>query len=244
MPSTNPPELWSPQHMTDPNTNSPLTPAAPGPKKNAPVLTRIFVSAIVVLLTLAAIGIAIPWAAYRCRHIVIGEATIKGKVTKIGARIEGRVRSIDVEVGQRICKGQVLLRLEDTHLQAALDRARAELQSATKGLESEKSGIEQTRKRLTLEIQRVQGVTNKAAGELKAEQSDLITFEKQYQAVAELLKTGAAARLEMDRITGARDHARAAVEAKLGVLESAQSSYDKAMNELDGVHVREQRLGV
>src|SRR5438552_3100102 len=131
--------------MTDPTTKSlPSIPAAAAAKKKAPVLTRIIVTAVVILLSLAAIGIAIPWAAYRCRNVVISEATVKGKVTKVGARIEGRVKTIEAELGQHVTKGQVLLRLEDTHLQAALDRARAELQSATKELESEKSGIEQT----------------------------------------------------------------------------------------------------
>ncbi len=231
--------------MIEPNTNpAPAAAVAPRQKTNSAVVTRVIVIAAVLLLTLAAIAIGLPWASYRCRHVVIGEATVRGIVSKVGARIDGRVKSIEVEVGQHVSKGQVLLRLEDTHFQAALDKARGELQCAIKELESERAGIQQTRKRLALEIARVQGVTNKAAGDLRAQESILARCEKQYERVARLLTNGGAAQIEMDRVTGERDQARGMLDAKLGVLESAQASYEKAMNELDGVHVREQRLGV
>ena len=59
-----------------------------------------------------------------------------------------------------------------------------------------------------------------------------------------MYKTGAAASSEMDRITGERDRAQGLVDAATGVLEAAESNYEKAMNELDGLTVREARLGL
>src|SRR6185369_3305072 len=90
---------------------------------------RIIAIATVILLTIAAVAIGIPWGYYRSQNVVLGEATIKGLVTKIGARIEGRIKSIEVEVGQLVSKRQVLLRLEDSHLVAALEGAQSELES-------------------------------------------------------------------------------------------------------------------
>src|SRR5436309_423036 len=205
---------------------------------------RIIVIVMVVLLTIAAVAIGIPWCSYRCQHVVLGEAKIKGLVTKIGARIEGRIKSIAVETGQPVSKGQVLLRLEDSHLVAALERARAELESATKGLESEKMGIEQTGRRLSLELQRVNGVRKKATGELEATKGTLVSLQKQFDRVTTLLKSGAAATSEMDRMTGDRDKAQGLLDAATGVLESAEFNYQKAMNELDGLSVRQARLSV
>ena len=213
-------------------------------ERSAGVPTRITVIVMVILFTVAALAVGIPWCFYRCQHVVLGEATIKGLVTKIGARIEGRIKSIEVEAGQPVSKGQVLLRLEDSHLVAALERARAELESATKELESEKMGIEQTGRRLSLELQRVNGVRKKATGELEATKGTLVSLQKQFDRVATLLKSGAAATSEMDRMTGDRDKAQGLLDAASGVLESAEFNYQKAMNELDGLSVRQARLSV
>ena len=167
------------QQTTDQtNKSASLSDTPTNRERSARVPARITVIAMVILLTLAAVAIGVPWCYYRCQHVVLGEATIKGLVTKIGARIEGRIKSIEVETGQPVSKGQVLLRLEDSHLVAALERARAELESATKGLESEKMGIEQTGRRLSLELQRVNGVRKKATGELEATKGTLVSLQK------------------------------------------------------------------
>src|SRR5467141_559944 len=95
------------------------------------LMTRVGVMSVVGLLTVAGLSLGIPWGRYRYHHVVVGQAVIKGTVTKIGGRIEGRIRSIEVEIGQHVCQGQVLLRLDDRHIQPAVERARAQLQSAT-----------------------------------------------------------------------------------------------------------------
>lgn len=184
------------------------------------------------------------WIRYRCQHLVLSEASVKGVITRVGARIEGRVMRIEAEVGQNVFSNQVLVRLEDRRLQAALRRAQAELETQTKELASEKMAIEQARRRMSLELERVQAVRKKSEGELEAEQSNLARLQKQYERIASLYRTGAAALNELDRITGDRDRSQGLVNAAAGVLEAAESSYLKALNELDGIQVRESHLAV
>src|SRR5436853_7842948 len=126
--------------MSDQTVKSEPVKAVSASPKPARDTTRITVIVIVMILTIAAFAIGIPWGRYRYKHVVVGEASVKGIVTKIGGRMEGRIKSVDVQVGQHVSKGQILLRLEDSHLQAALERAKAELESASKELESEKKG--------------------------------------------------------------------------------------------------------
>ena len=216
---------------------------APKPTAKVPLI-RIVVVCLVILITLAAIAIAVPWAHYRFKNIVLREAEVRGAVTKLGARIDGRITSVEVEPGQRVVKGQVLLRMEDTHLLAALDHARGELQAATRELESEKMGIEQNRRRLTIEIERVKGALRKAQGDLEAQQSSLTKLEKQFDRISSLVKTGAAAPAELDKATGDRDKALAQLSSATGQLEAATSNKEKAENELEGLKVRENHLGV
>src|SRR4051794_7396707 len=125
--------------MNDQATNSVASATStPQPKKTSGAATRVVVITIVCLLTLAGLAVGVPWALYRYNHIVVSKAAMKGTITKIGARIDGRIKSIEVQPGQVVTRGDVLLRMEDHHLQAALDRARAELRSAVQDIESEK----------------------------------------------------------------------------------------------------------
>jgi membrane fusion protein (multidrug efflux system) len=224
--------------MNNQDNNSPAT-ASPAPAKakgNSGFLVRLCVVLVVLLITAAAVAIAVPWGRYRAAHIVLGEASIKGTVTKIGARLDGRVKSIDAERGQFVRKGEVILRM--------VDRARSELLCATKDLETEKMAIEQSRRRLKLEIGRADAVRRKAAGELEAEQSNLTRWEVAYKRTAGLITNGAAAASELDRALGDRDRARGLVSAAGAVAEAAESNYQKANNELEGLQVRESRLAV
>ena len=211
-------------------------------KESSRVLTRISVIGAVGLVSVAAIAIGARWGYYRYQHIVLGEAAIKGTITKIGARIDGRIKSIEVEPGQQVARGQILLRLEDRHLQAAHDRANAELKSATEDLETEKMAIDQMRRRLTLEIGRLNGLRKKVQGELEAQQSSLVRLQKQHERTSSLLRDGAASVAEMDKVIGDRDRAQGNVNAAQGQLEAAESNYEKANADLEALVVREARL--
>jgi multidrug resistance efflux pump len=226
--------------MNTPTTNT----AAAQPKPAKSKVTQVIVIVLVLLITAAAFAVGVPWARYRFNNVVLREAAVRGNIAKIGARMDGRVRNIEVTVGQRVNKGDVLLQMEDTHLQAALERARGELASATRELESEKLGIEQTRKRLNFEIARYKIGIRKAQGELDAQKSSLARIEKQYERISSLVQAGAAARADMDKITGDRDRALALVGADMAVVDAAESNHERAINELDGLKVRENRLGV
>jgi multidrug resistance efflux pump len=209
-----------------------------------PPVVRITVICLVLLMTLAAFAIGIPWVRYRCNNIVLREAAVRGAMTKIGSRIDGRIESVAVQPGQRVTKGQVLLRMEDSHLQAALKRARGDLQSATLELENEKLSIAQARRRFTFEVERAKAGIKKASSELEAQNSNLRKLEKQYDRISSLVKTGAAATAEMDKITGDRDRALAYVSSASAVLEAAESNHERAVNEIEGLKIRENRLGV
>jgi membrane fusion protein (multidrug efflux system) len=230
--------------MTNPNPEGGTT-ILQSPKPNSkPPMVRTIVICTVLLLTIAAVAIAVPWASYRFKNIVLREAAVRGAVTKIGARIDGRIKSIEVAPGERVTKGQVLLRMEDSHLRAALERARGDLKSAKLELENEKLSIAQVRRRLNFEIERSKSGIKKAQSELAAQKSNLEKVEKQYDRTSVLVKTGAAAVAELDRITADRDRAMAYVNSDLAVLEVAETNHERARNELEGLLIRENRLGV
>ena len=100
----------------------PSTKLRPGPAKQriAPARSRHLRRPILVVLVLV-VGLLLArtvfeWIHYRCTHIVSHDARIKGIVTELGTRIVGRIRTIEVEPGQRIYRcscGTVLHCVDD-----------------------------------------------------------------------------------------------------------------------------------
>jgi multidrug efflux system membrane fusion protein len=216
----------------------------PAKREKSRLLVRVVVAVFVALATLLALALIVPWIHYRVNNIVLREAAVRGAVTKVGARIDGRIKSVEVAPGQLVSEGQILLRMEDTHLRAALERARGEMQSALQELDSEKLSIKQARRRLALEVSRADASRKKAAAELEAQKSALGKLEKQHARINALVGSGAVAVADLDRITGDRDKAKSMVMADAAVLEASESNYQKALSDVEAVEVRENRLGV
>jgi HlyD family secretion protein len=104
---------------------------------------------IIVVLGLSAIG-GIAWYALRGTTKAVGPATalvtrrdlaatvtatgtiraVVGAEVKVGSRIPGRVQMLAVQVGDRVTAGQVIARLEQDDLRAAVDRATADVAAA------------------------------------------------------------------------------------------------------------------
>jgi multidrug resistance efflux pump len=103
--------------------------AHPGLVRAAPHRRRIRWAIVApVLLVVAVFGLL--WFQYRSDHATSSNAAVRGNVSEIGARIGGRVASVAVDVGDRVQTGQVLVQLEDRHLQAELEEARAQVTGA------------------------------------------------------------------------------------------------------------------
>ena len=74
---------------------------------------------------------------------VTATGTVKAMVgaeVKVGSRIPGRVEELAVQVGDRVKAGQVIARLEQDDLRAAVEKARADLAAAEAKLATVKNG--------------------------------------------------------------------------------------------------------
>ena len=111
---------------------------APEPRPKAaprrPQLLRAFRRLVYAMLLLC-MGIALlwvlgQWTAYRLSHVVTHQACVKGVVTQVGARLDGRVASWHVQPNEPVRKGQLIAELDNAHLVAAVQEAKAEVRRA------------------------------------------------------------------------------------------------------------------
>lgn len=211
------------------------------PSKKA---ARITVFTAVLLASVSAAVLGVPWLVYRQNHTILGNAQVRGTVAKLGARIDGQVKQVFVSPGQRVMAGETLLQFEDDHLQAAVQREQAEMESAVHELQAEKLAIAQERRRLALEVDRLSSLRKSTIAAQEGEASNLEKLDKDFARIISLMREGIAAGSELDRITGDRGKAQAAVRSAQAVREAAEASYQSAQVSLEAVQVREARLAV
>ena len=222
-----------------------VTRAASAPRARMGVLIlRLAVLIGVVFATVGLLLLAEVWLVYRAEHTVVSNAMVKGRVHRIGARIDGQIEAIEVQPGQQVAKGQVLIRLEDAHLRAALQEAQSELAAEQKRYDAEKLGIEHERRRLPLEVERCESVCRAGASEVEAAVSNQEKQEREFTRIHALVKSGIASASDLDRVQAERDNARALVKAAQANLAAAESTCRVARVQIDGLRVREAGLDV
>lgn len=231
------PDRPSPSHPLPPAGNPPTPP----PHKR---WTRLVVLSLVALASVLILALGSSWGYYRWQHTVTHHATVEGRVYKIGTRLDGKVKTVEVQVGQRVAAGQVLVRLEDDHYVAAVGEAQAQLQSAINRLTVEKLAIAEARQELTLEMEHAQSDCTTATGALQSAIAAQNRWEQDYNRVSTLLKSGIGSQSELDTATWERDNARAQGAVAQGGLSAAEAAYQLARAQLEGLKVREAGLAV
>jgi len=109
---------------------------------------------------------------------VTATGTIKAMVgaeVKVGSRIPGRVEELAVQVGDRVKTGQVIARLEQDDLRAAVERARADLAADEAKLLTVRNGAR------AQEIQTVEAAVRQAEANRLLAQVNLERYEQLYQ---------------------------------------------------------------
>jgi HlyD family secretion protein len=131
----------------------------------------------------------------------------------VGSQIIGTVVDVAVEEGQRVAKGQVLIRLDESELRSAVVQAEGALAEA------------QARLRQLTEV------TLPTAGETLAQmQATLMNAQKTWDRTSALVTTGAATVASLDDARKALDVARAQVNAaKVAVYTASPGGSDEVM---------------
>jgi multidrug efflux pump subunit AcrA (membrane-fusion protein) len=133
---------------------------------------------------------------------VTATGTIKAMVgaeVRVGARIPGRVERLAVQVGDRVKVGQVIARLEQDDLRAAVEKARADLAAAEAKLATVKNGARPQ------ELQTAEAALRQAEANSSLAKVNLDRYRALYQ-------DGGIALQQVD--TAARDYGVAAAQAR------------------------------
>jgi membrane fusion protein, multidrug efflux system len=197
------------------------------------------------LLLVLLLAPVISWVHYESRHVTSTNAAVRGYISDIGTQVDGLVASVEVDAGDRVRAGQILVRLEDRHFRAEVREATAELGGLTQEIEAERLTIAHERQRVAqhareAEARLTAAEANTAAAEIRADDA-----RENFKLRESLLSRGGAISgedvrdAETSRLTA--DALLREARARYIAAESAQASVQL---DDDGLAIREQRIGV
>jgi membrane fusion protein (multidrug efflux system) len=225
--------------IAQPNGDTEVTLAKPSRRR--------IVVPILVGLAIIVAAISIPYLIYASHHVSTDDAQIDGNITTIAPKVKGQVSAIYVDDNSNVHTGDVLVRLDDRDLRAAVDQARATYAQAGASESAAAIGVPQQAQLTSAQIaqanagigQGQSGVTTAQAAvaaaeaQLKAAEANLVNASKAETRAKELVAQGAIAQAEADSAQAAYQSAVSARDSAAQGVTQAQAGLQRAQAQLD-----------
>jgi membrane fusion protein (multidrug efflux system) len=189
--------------------------------------------ALVVVVVLAAVGYAV-WRYYSVRETT-DDAQVDGHIDPISSRVAGTVKSVAVDDNQYVEAGTVLVQLDPTDFQVAVDRARAELADAQASLVAARQGVPVSSASARSNLETANAAVAGAHQQIDAARANLAQAQANYTKAAsdlnrmkQLVARDEISQQQYDAAVANADAARAAVEAAQAQLAMMQSRETEA----------------
>jgi HlyD family secretion protein len=196
---------------------------------------------LVVALLLAPV---VAWLRYQAVHVTSTNAAVRGHIADLGTPLTGLVAAVEVDAGDRVAAGQVLVRLDDRTLRAEVREAMADLQGLQRKLEVERAAI--AHELLQAEQQEQEALANVAAARAQSSAADsrARNARQQHEARQSLGARGAVSNQDLLNAETGSLTAQAQVQEARAKYLAAQSAEQGARLARDGLAIRERAIGV
>jgi multidrug resistance efflux pump/acetyl esterase/lipase len=214
--------------------------AAAGPARIPPIVAR---GVLVTLLMALLVPLGL-WIHYRSTNVVSRDAVVRSHIADVGARVDGVVKSVEVDAGDHVRAGQVVARIEDSNFKAKVAQAASQLERAIRKLEVERLAIENERQRLSSSLRGVSADFSAARAGVQAAESRAEEAQRQVELQKSLVSKGL---VPAERARSAETELRTAlalVAESRAEASAAGAGADLARVESNGLSVREKRISV
>jgi membrane fusion protein, multidrug efflux system len=199
---------------------------------------------LVVIVALLLVG----WFWWEGRHWEsTDDAEIDGYIYPISARVSGQVRKVNFDDGQLVHKGDVLVQIDPTDYQVALDRAKADYQDALSQAQAAQYGVpvqsvgsvSQIRSATadmssaTAGVAAAQKQVDAAQQQVLEAQANAVKLNKDVERYQQLLGKREISQQQFDQATAAATAANATVSARQAELLSAQAQVKIAESRIE-----------
>jgi membrane fusion protein (multidrug efflux system) len=185
------------------------------------------------------------WVRYQSQNVTSKNAAVRGHLAEIGTRLSGVVTKVEVDVGDRVKAGQVLVRLEDRHLRAEVDEARAVFEALKRTIDVEHMNVSHERRRIAQQQQEAAAKVKAADAQAAAAQIQMEEARREYALRESLFSRDGIVSGEDVRNAETRQRT---TEAKLDEAQ-ANSAAAKSQGQTvrlagDAIDIQERKVGV
>ena len=214
------------------------TPEPTKPKKRSP-LTFI---APIVLIVAAYFGFK-AWD-FSQHHESTDNAQVAGDLVQLAPQVAGKIALVAVKENQHVQKGQLLYELDPAKYQAAVEQAKANLQSAIADAKSAGADVGFTQAASAAGLVESQGVTGQAGGGVETAESQILGAQASVENASATVRSAGldiqdaiiseqTAKQSLSRAQEAVKYATANLQSAKSSLAAAQSSVDSAQAQAD-----------
>ncbi|HET7608988.1 MAG TPA: HlyD family efflux transporter periplasmic adaptor subunit [Gammaproteobacteria bacterium] len=186
----------------------------------------------------------VAWLHYQSVHVTSMNAAVRGHIAELGTPLTGLVASVEVDAGDRVAAGQVLVRLDDRTFRAEVNEAAAELEGLQRKIDVERAAI--AHELLQVEQEEQGALANVAAARAQnsAAESQAQNARRLHEARQSLAASGVISNQDLlNAETGSRTAQALVQEARAKQL-AALSAEESARLTRDGLAIRERGIGV
>jgi len=163
------------------------------------------------------------WLYFRFTHISTEAAYVKADMAEVAPEVPGEVVEVLVQEGEKVERGQLLVRLEVENLQRTREQAESRVRQLEDTVKRQEVLVEKTRKLLAAAEAAALAGVEAAKAQLAKAQAQRDYLELQEQRFASLLAEKAVPRARYDEIHAAAVAARADVQAATQALGAAEA---------------------
>jgi membrane fusion protein (multidrug efflux system) len=200
------------------------------------------------LLLTVAIGVVvgvifgIGWLHYYFTHASTDDARVKGDLIAVSPTVQGKIRLIPIQEGDRVEKGQLIAQLREEDYQAQVDVAAGVVQTIEAELKEAQAELKLEREKTQKEVAEATAALCAAQARQDEAEASLRQASLDFDRMKKLHRSKTVSSSEMDRAQATFDLCHARVEVAKEVIKENQAKLQIAEANTAGVILKEQRV--
>lgn len=196
----------------------------------------------VAIVVAVAVIFGIGWLHYYFTHASTDDARVKGDLIAVSPTVQGKIRLLPIQEGDRVEKGQLIAQLREEDYQAQVDVAAGVVQTIEAEFKEAEAELTLVREKTNKEVAEATAALCAAQARQAEAEANLRQASLDYERIRELHRSKTVSSSEMDRAQAAFDLCHARVEVAKEVIKENQAKLQIAEANVAGVISKEQRV--
>jgi len=200
------------------------------------------------LLLIVAVGVlvgavfGIRWLHYYFTHASTDDARVKGDLTAVSPTVQGKIRLLPIQEGDRVQKGQLIAQLREEDYLAQVDVAAGAVQTIEGELKEAEAELALVREKTQKEVNEATAALCAVQARQDEAEASMRQASLEYNRIRKLHQSKTVSESEMDKVQATFDLARARLEVAKEVIKENQAKLQIAQANTAEVISKEQRV--